>query len=198
MAVATAPTKQVNYIDQLNRIANAETTAGRNFAAWADVTTDCELQATLRIIAARETSHGEVFRRRIIELGHEPCCEPYPEILGQLKVYADPKISDAEKLAPLVSGSGAADPFSNITRGIAEGRYDPMTVNLFNWYIAEERDSVARFRAECERLTGKCEGMEACAEAPHPSADAEAIMSCMTEGFARLEKSLDKLVRAVK
>jgi hypothetical protein len=198
MAVATAPTKSVNYIDQLNRIANAETTAGRNFAAWADVTTDCELQATLRIIAARETSHGEVFRRRIVELGAEPCCEPYPEVLAQLKVLADPAISDADKLGPMVGGSGGADPFSKITRDIAEGRYDALTVNLFNWYIAEERDSGARLRAQCERLTAACGPMDACAEAPHPSADAEAIMSCMTEGFARLEKSLEKLARAVK
>jgi hypothetical protein len=191
--MAAAPAKTVNYIDQLNRIANAETTAGRNFAVWADVTTDPELAATLRVVAARETSHGEVFRRRIVELGAEPCCEPYPEILGQLKVFADPKIGDAEKLAPLVGGS---DPFAAITRDIAEGRYDPLTVNLFNWYIAEERDTATRFRAQCERLQGR--GMEACAEAPHPSADAEAIMACMTEGFSRLEKSLEKLARAVK
>lgn len=198
MVATTAPAKQVNYIDQLNRIANAETTAGRNFSAWADVTTDCELQATLRLVAARETSHGEVFRRRIVELGGEPCCEPYPEVLAQLKVLADPAISDADKLGPMVGGGGGADAFSKITRDIAEGRYDVLTVNLFNWYIAEERDSGARLRAQCERLSGKCESMEACAEAPHPSADAEAMMACMTEGFARLEKSLEKLARAVK
>jgi len=34
--------------------------------------------------------------------------------------------------------------------------------------------------------------------AADPSADAEAIMACMTAGFARLEKSLEKLARAVK
>ena len=31
-----------------------------------------------------------------------------------------------------------------------------------------------------------------------PSADAEAIMACMTAGFAKLEKSLEKLVKASK
>ena len=31
-----------------------------------------------------------------------------------------------------------------------------------------------------------------------PSADAQAIMACMTAGFARLEKSLEKLARAKK
>ena len=193
--MAAAPAKTVDYIDQLNRIANAECTAGRNFAVWADVTPDAELAATLRLVAARETSHAEVFRRRIVELGCEPCCEPYTEILGQLKVFADPKISDVDKLAPLVGG---ADPFGPITRDLAEGRYDPMTVNLFNWYIAEERDTAARFRAQCERLTGACESMGECAVPAGPSADAEAIMACMTEGFARLEKTLEKVVRGVK
>lgn len=193
--MAAAPAKTMNYIDQLNRIANAETTAGRNFTVWADVTTDCDLSATLRLVAARETSHGEVFRRRIVELGAEPCCEPYPEILAELKTLADPKISDVEKLGPHVGGS---DYFSVITRDIAEGRYDPLTVNLFNWYIAEERDTQARLRAHCERLTAACESMGECVAAAGPSADAEAIMACMTEGFARLEKTLEKVARAVK
>src|SRR5262249_3126183 len=62
MAVS-APTKTVSYIDQLNRIAMAETNAGCYLAAWADVTPDPELAATLRLVAARETSHGDVFRR---------------------------------------------------------------------------------------------------------------------------------------
>jgi len=31
-----------------------------------------------------------------------------------------------------------------------------------------------------------------------PSADAEAMMACMTAGFARLEKAMEKLVKASK
>jgi len=31
-----------------------------------------------------------------------------------------------------------------------------------------------------------------------PSEDAQALMACMSEGFARLEKSFEKLARAVK
>jgi hypothetical protein len=30
------------------------------------------------------------------------------------------------------------------------------------------------------------------------SADAEAIMACMTQGFSRLEKSIEKLAKAVR
>ena len=32
----------------------------------------------------------------------------------------------------------------------------------------------------------------------HASADAEAIMACMTQGFGRLEKSIEKLAKAVR
>jgi hypothetical protein len=194
MAVS-APTKTVSYIDQLNRIAMAETNAGCYLGAWADVTPDAELAATLRLVAARETSHGEVFRRRITELGGEICCTPDPEAYARLAVVANPAISDLEKIGPQ---RDEADPFGAITRSIAEGEYDPMTCNLMTWYIAEERDSIARLRAcfaAVRAKAGKAGGMgEACA----PSADAQAIMACMTEGFAKLEKSMEKLARAVK
>jgi hypothetical protein len=189
---AKAPTKTVSYIDQLNRIAMAETSAGRYLGAWADVTENPDLACTLRLVAARETSHGEVFRRRIAELGGEICCEPDREGAAKLAFYANPKISDVEKLSPVAEGG---DPFGPITRSIAEGEYDPMTANLMTWYIAEERDTISRLRDCCAALTAKPGGMADCAT---PSADAEAIMACMTEGFARLEKSMEKLVRAVK
>jgi len=53
-------------------------------------------------------------------------------------------------------------------------------------------------------VTGGGEPLEASADwvavrdGTSASADAEAIMACMTAGFAKLEKSLDKLARAVK
>jgi len=194
MATTTAPTKTVSYLDQLNRIAMAETSAGRYLAAWADVTEDADLACTLRLVAARETSHGEVFRRRIVELGAEPCCETDREGAAKLAKYANPAISDLEKLAPFVEGG---DPFGPITRRIAEGEYDPMTANLMTWYIAEERDTLARVRDCCTALRAKADGAGERA-ASRPSADAEAIMACMTDGFARLEKSMEKLARAVK
>jgi hypothetical protein len=193
MAVS-APTKTVSYIDQLNRIAMAETNAGCYLAAWADVTPDSELAATLRLVAARETSHGEVFRRRIAELGGEPCCKLDAGAAARLAVVADPAISDAEKVGP---PRDEQDPFGNITRRLAESEYDPMTANLMSWYIAEERDTIVRLRAAFAAVRAKAAGD--CAAAPSgPSADAQAIMSCMTDGFARLEKSFEKLARAVK
>jgi hypothetical protein len=83
---------------------------------------------------------------------------------------------------------------------MAEGEFDPMTVNLMNWYIAEEKDSGRRLREAyaCVRETAASGRKGAKAAPPAPSADAQAIMACMSEGFARLEKSMEKLAKAVK
>jgi hypothetical protein len=75
-----------------------------------------------------------------------------------------------------------------------------MTCNLLGWYIAEEADSGKRLREAyaCvrDRANGKAARMNG---ADHSaSADAEAIMACMTQGFSRLEKSIEKLAKAVR
>jgi hypothetical protein len=188
-----------SYLDLLNRISVNETYAGRYLTAWADVTPDPCLAETLRLVAARETSHGEVFCRRVAELGGRlECC---PDIVqnaaARLAVVADPKVSDLEKVGP---ARDEPDPFDKIERQMAEGVFDPLTAHMLTWYIAEERDTI-------ERLQDAYAAVRAQAKAPKPvapqrpagpSADAEAIMACMTEGFARLEKSVEKLAKAVK
>jgi hypothetical protein len=52
-----------SYLGLLNAISLAETNAGVYLRAWADATEDDDLAATLRLVAARETSHGELFCR---------------------------------------------------------------------------------------------------------------------------------------
>jgi hypothetical protein len=188
-----------SYLDQLNRIAAAESQAGRYLAAWADVTPDSCLAETLRLVAARETSHGEVFRRRVVELGGEvQCC---PDLVQQgaerLAVVADPRISDLEKMGP---PRDEADPFGKIERQMADGAYDPLTAQMLTWYIAEERDTIERLQDAyaAVRAQGKKVKVRAPQSRAEPSADAQAIMACMTEGFARLEKSFERLAKSVK
>ena len=70
-----------------------------------------------------------------------------------------------------------------------------MTVNLMNWYIAEEKDSAKRLRQAYDGVREMASGGKKTGGSPRslsdgPSADAEAIMACMTAGFAKLEKSL--------
>ncbi|MFI4975473.1 MAG: ferritin family protein [Caulobacterales bacterium] len=197
--MASADTMQKpSYLGLLNAISLAESAAGVYLEAWANVTPNEDLACCLRLVAARERSHGEVFCRRIAELGYTLKPKADPRGAAQLAKLANPNISDLEKVGP--EREEEADPFGEIRRRMAEGEFDQMTVNLMNWYIAEEKDSGKRLREAyaCVRemaggrkkSNGASRGMS-----DGPSADAEAIMACMTAGFAKLEKSLEKLAR---
>ncbi len=193
MEAATAA--KPKYLGLLNAISNAESAAGVYLTAWADVTPDPDLACTLRLVAARETSHGEVFCRRIAELGFTLRKKVDPKGYEILAKLANPNISDLEKIGDREDRD--TDPFGDIRRRIAEGEFDPMTANLMTWYIAEEIDSGRRLREAYACVRERAgQGKEAAPAAP--SADAEAIMACMTAGFAKLEKSLEKLVKAAK
>lgn len=185
------------YLGLLNAISNAESAAGVYLTAWADVTPDPDLACTLRLVAARETSHGEVFCRRIAELGFELRKKPDPKGYEILAKLANPNIGDLEKIGDRDDRSDT-DPFGDIRRAIAEGEFDPMTANLMTWYIAEEADSGRRLREAYDCVRERAGGKRKAMAADGPSADAEAIMACMTAGFARMEKSLEKLAKAVK
>jgi hypothetical protein len=191
------------YLGLLNAISLAETSAGVYLRAWADATDDDELACTLRFVAARESSHGEVFCRRLNELGFEVKPKHDPAAEKRLAKLANPRICDLEKLPN--RAEDAEDPFVEIRTNLAGGVYDPMTANLLTWYVAEEDDSGRRLREAYARVRSKSNGHahnghahNAAAVPSVPSPDAEAIMACMTAGFSRLEKSLEKLAKAVK
>jgi hypothetical protein len=197
---ASAPAKTISYMDELIRIAVGEANAHRSLTAWADVTTDPELACTLRLVAAREANHAQVFKQLVAELGGEVCCTPDRAAYARLAVAANPALSDADKIVPLGDND---DPFASIKRRLAEGVYDACTANHMSWWIAEECDSLARLRAAYAAVLAKAKGdeTEACTNgcaAGEPSPDAQAIMACMTEGFGRLEKSIEKLARGAK
>lgn len=200
MEASTATLQKPSYLGLLNAISLAESAAGVYLEAWADVTPHADLACTLRLVAARERSHGDVFCRRISELGFELRRKTDPRNAEQLAKLSNPKISDLDKIP--ARSETEADPFADTRRRIAEGEFDPMTANLMTWYIAEEMDSGRRLREayDCvrENASGGKKAAPAMAMASGPSADAEAMMACMTAGFARLEKSLDKLVKASK
>lgn len=196
MATMTATAQKPKYLGLLNAISNAESAAGIYLEAWADVTPNPDLACTLRLVAARERSHGDVFCRRISELGFELRRKVDPRNAEQLAKLSNPNISDLEKIP--ARGEGDSDPFGDTRRRIAEGEFDPMTANLLTWYIAEEMDSGRRLRETYDCVREMASGGKASAMSNGPSADAEAMMACMTAGFARLEKSLDKLVKASK
>ena len=55
------------YLDLLNDIRLQEHRAGVYLKAWADKTGHPGLKACLSLVAERETSHGDIFDRRIRE-----------------------------------------------------------------------------------------------------------------------------------
>jgi hypothetical protein len=200
MASDTQTTQKPSYLGLLNAISLAESAAGVYLEAWADVTPHEDLACTLRLVAARERSHGEVFCRRIAELGYTLLRKPDPRAAEQLAKLSNPNISDLDKIP--ARSEEDADPFADIRRRMAEGDFDPMTVNLMNWYIAEEKDSGRRLREayDCvrEAAAGRKKSGSRMSASDGPSADAEAMMACMTAGFARLEKAMEKLAKASK
>ncbi|MBL6854002.1 MAG: hypothetical protein ISS15_15340 [Alphaproteobacteria bacterium] len=193
--------KKPTYLGLLNAISLAETEAGVYLRAWADATCDEELACTLRLVAARETSHGVLFCRMLSELGYELREKADPKSAERIARYANPKISDLDKLPKQGSGE-EKDPFGEIERAMADGAYDPVTCNMLSWYICEERDSGAKLREAYAKVRAKAgvsvksngNGKAMTGGNGHsgPSEDAKAIMACMTEGFARLEKSIQK------
>lgn len=202
---ARESTKKPAYLGLLNAISLAETNAGIYLHAWADATQDEELACTLRLVAAREASHGQLFCRMLCELGYELRQKPDPGGAERIAKYANPKISDLDKIGRSRRELDG-DPFAEIEEKIAEGFYDPVTANMLRWYICEERDSAKKLREAFDCVRAKTGDMRAKSSgnghAAHsgnaPSADAQAIMACLADGFSRLEKKLDKFATRAK
>ena len=190
MATATKP----SYLGLLNAISLAESNAGVSLTAWANATSNEELACALRFVAARETSHGDVFCRRIQELGFDLLQKPDPGAAERLAKVANPKVSDLEKIRP--DREEGPDFFAGIEKDLDNGIFDPLTAKLMVWYIGEERDSgkVLKEAYDCVRGTS-INGAKPTVSST-PSADADAMMACMTAGFTRLEKAVEKLARA--
>jgi len=193
---ATTTTKP-RYLGLLNAISLAETRAGNYLRAWADATDDEDLACTLRLVAARETSHSELFCRMLCELGYSLRQKPDPEAAERLSKYANPKISDLDKIGR-ARNEIDRDPFAEIEQKLKEGFYDPVTANLLSWYICEERDSTKKLRAAYACVREKAEKRSSAkpngangARQSEVSADAKAIMACLADGFTRLERKIE-------
>lgn len=198
-----------DYLGLLNTISLAESNAGIYLKAWADVTPDPSLKQALAFVAARETTHGAVFCQRIERLGFALREREDPDLEGRLQLYGDPAISDLEKIRHPRYGrrsdngeSEGNDPFAGINARINDEAVDSLTRDTLRWFVAEERDSGAVLREAYARVEARANGQEAYpggsnGSASGVSADAQAIMACMTQGFATLQESMTELTRAL-
>jgi len=148
-------TTKPDYLGLLNRISLAERNAGVYLKAWADVTPDAGLRRALELVAARETTHGEVFRQRIERLGFSVIEQDDPEATERARVYGDAARPDAEKVAAArrrAAQFNAEEFFAQLDARAADPSVDPLTRDTLRWFVHEERDSRALLWAEYERI----------------------------------------------
>ena len=146
--MATDKETRPHHVELLNAIAPAERRAGVFLKGWADKTPDPELQVCLSLVAARETSHDEVFKRRIEELGYTLVEEEDPSFDERLLVHCS-DMPDIEKIRygrarqqrqqqQQQQGPTLRERYEAAT---TDETIDPLTRALFTWFAAEEADS---------------------------------------------------------
>lgn len=142
-----------SYIGLLNAIAVGEMAAGTLFDEWAETTTDKRFQKTLRLVAMRESEHGLAFSKRLMELGYDVRHPDHDPGAEQRKIVSSNR-SDASKLRALKfhRGPGATDVFDSMFQ---DKTLDPVTGGLLGRYIAEERDTGWKLKAEYDRINAR-------------------------------------------
>jgi len=197
MTTSTATATKPDYLGLLNQISLAESGAGVYLQAWADVTPIPALRDALSFVAGRETSHGVVFCQLIQRLGFSLKESEDPKAAERQRIYGDPSVSDREKIRYGRYGreEGAIEKFFvTLDEKINDECVDALTRDTLRWYVHEERDSgkVLQEAYDCvEQMDGGSNGTGTV------SADARALMECMTQGFTSLQQGIKDLVESM-
>ena len=142
-------TAKPDYVNLLNDICQQEARAGIFLKAWADKTDNPDLKQCLTFVAERETSHGDIFERRIRELGFSAEETEDPIFAERLQV-AGSDMSDAEKIVWMRQAQ------TRVTLPTVRMRYeeaaedesvDQLTRSLIKWFTEVEDDSGASMRS---------------------------------------------------
>jgi len=114
--------------------------------AWSNKTDNKDLKECLSFVAAREYSHGDIFDRRVKELGFDTQEIEDPDFEEKVRVVTS-DISDAEKIAWLKEARlrmptpGVRQRYEAAT---VDESVDPLTRSLLRWFTDVEDDSVVR------------------------------------------------------
>ena len=139
-------TSKPEYIDLLNDIRLQENRAGVYLEAWANKTDNKDLKECLSLVAALEYSHGDIFDRRVKELGFDTQEIVDPDFEEKVRVVTS-DISDSEKIAWLKEARlrmptpGVRQRYEAAT---VDESVDPLTRSLLRWFTDVEDDSVVR------------------------------------------------------
>ncbi len=146
------------YLPLLNSIAVNECKGQKLLDAWASTTKDESLATALRFVAIREGEHAMAFTKRMCELGHpvneDTAYQVFKDFDG-LVACVKSSMSDAQKIEKLQGGNRTEGERKDPFRGFFnDTTIDPQTGELLGRYIAEERDSGRRLKAEYDRVCG--------------------------------------------
>jgi len=185
---------ELSYIPLLNSIAVNEAKGEKLLKTWADTTKDAKLKAALQFVAIREGEHAMAFTKRMCELGYEVCEEKAYQVFKDfdgLLACACSDATDAEKVVMVTGGNRGngeeRDPFRGFFN---DTTIDPETGALLGRYIAEERDSGRRLKAEYDRV---CAGANGTAGMPADVAELAACVSELRDEVAKLRRKLKAL-----
>lgn len=170
-----------SYLGLLNGIASFETRAERYFTAWADKTSNDELRAILRTVAAREGEHGMSFAKRINELGFDHVPNDDPNFENQMAI-ARSDLGDLDKAEKMGVTKYLGDSLSYFDTVFADHTIDIRTGELLGRYIAEEHDTI--------RLLTGCHDALQC--------QAAATAAPVQADLSGLEQKVDALCRTVE
>ena len=134
------------YIALLNDIRLQENRAGVYLEAWAKTTANTDLKECLSFVAAREYSHGDIFERRVKELGVAPEEIEDPEFDEKVRIVTS-DMSDAEKIVWLKE-SRLRQPAPTVREryeaAMEDDSVDSLTRSLLRWFTDVENDSGQR------------------------------------------------------
>jgi rubrerythrin len=167
MILSVKPT----FLGLLNAIAVGEQRGCELLSAWAAVTPDARLRDTLEFVAAREREHGAAFAKRMIELGYRVRETERKNFEAALALAGSAK-RDTKKFRKILGyrpepDDGEPAPDDPLDTLFDDRSIDPETGALLGRFIAEERDSERRLRADFERLRAQ---REATSEGAHAAA----------------------------
>ena len=134
---------QPHYLELLNTIAIQEREAGIFLQEWAQKTNNDVLRANLALVARRETSHYEIFNRRIEELGFTLEDRTIPELVERKRIFSS-NLSDTEKNAwrktrmSKQKGHSIRDKY---VAAASDETVDLLTRSLLRWFADVEEDS---------------------------------------------------------
>lgn len=146
--MSTEQQTECHYLDLLNEIVGGEKRAGVLLKGWSDKTQDSELKAALCLVARRETSHYNIFKRRVEELGYTFEEQEDPSYYERLLVNC----SDMPDIEKIRYGQARQRQRQGPSRGeridiaIADETVDPLTRSLLRWFAEVEADSGALLR----------------------------------------------------